>query len=134
MQKFKLALARFFYGRRGMDQLGMFIYFAGLILYILSLILNWGLLNLISVAMWIYGLFRMFSKNLYKREAENRAFLNWFNPIKRNAQQAITRFKNRKVYKYFRCPKCKSWIKMPRGIGEKTVTCGKCGESFRKKA
>lgn len=134
MNKFKLALARFFMGRRGMDQLGMAIYITGLVLYILSLILQAGLINLLAFVLWAYGIFRMFSKNLYKREAENRAFLNWFNPIKRKVMQAVTRFKNRRVYKYFRCPKCHSWLKLPRGVGEKTITCGKCGESFKKKA
>ena len=42
--------------------------------------------------------------------------------------------KNIKQYKYFTCPKCKSRLKLPRGVGEVTVTCGKCGEKIKKKA
>ena len=50
------------------------------------------------------------------------------------ARQAHTRFKNRKVYLYYRCPQCRAWLRLPRNIGEKTVTCGKCGATFKKKA
>ena len=35
---------------------------------------------------------------------------------------------------YYRCPQCRAWLRLPRNIGEKTVTCGKCGATFKKKA
>lgn len=134
MYRIKQALQRFFYGRRGMDELGIAIYIAGLVLYIISMIFTLGLLNLLATVLWVYGLFRMFSKNLNKRYQENQWFLNKYTPVRRRASQAVTRYKNRRVYLYFKCPKCHSWLKLPRGIGEKTVTCGKCGEKIRKKA
>ena len=34
----------------------------------------------------------------------------------------------------YRCPQCGARLRMPRGLGEKTVTCSRCGRSFRKKA
>jgi len=134
MYRFRQALQRFFYGRRGMDQLGIAIYVGGLVLYIVSLIFQLGILNLVSTALWFYGIFRMFSRNITKRNQENVWFLNLYNPKKAAVRQAVNRFKNRRVYLYFRCPKCHSWLKLPRNIGEKTVTCGKCGEKIRKKA
>ena len=134
MFRIRQALVRFFAGRRGMDQFGMALYAGGLVLYIVSIILRWGFLNLLSTVLWFYGIFRMLSRNIMKRERENQWFLTWFTPLQIKAKQAYTRFKNRKIYKYFRCPKCRSWIKLPRNIGEKTVTCGKCGHSFKKKA
>ena len=48
--------------------------------------------------------------------------------------QARVRFKNRKEYKYFRCPKCHAWLKLKRGSGEGTLTCGKCKHAFKAKA
>jgi transcription elongation factor Elf1 len=39
-----------------------------------------------------------------------------------------------KKYKYFKCPECKSWLRLPRGVGEVTVTCGKCRHAFKQKA
>ena len=134
MNRFTLALQRFFAGRRGMDEMGLATYAAGFILYIISWITGLKILNLLGFALWVYSLFRMLSKNLVKRAAENTWFLGWFSPIALKCRQAVNRFKNRKVYKYFRCPKCKSWLKLPRNVGEKVVTCGKCGERVRKKA
>ena len=134
MSKFKAWLYRFMAGRRGMDQFGMALYVTGLVLYILALFTRLGILNLLSLAMWIYAIYRAFSRNLARREKENRWFLAKYQPLKRRISQAWVRFKNRKVYKYYRCPKCKSWLKLPRHVGEKTVTCGKCGATFTKKA
>ena len=134
MSKFKAWLYRFMAGRRGMDQFGMALYVTGLVLYILALFTRFGILNLLSLAMWIYAIYRAFSRNLARREKENRWFLAKYQPLKRRVSQAWVRFKNRKVYKYYRCPKCKSWLKLPRHVGEKTVTCGKCGATFTKKA
>ncbi|MBO7384815.1 MAG: hypothetical protein J6U63_00570 [Clostridia bacterium] len=134
MSKFKAWLYRFMAGRRGMDQFGMALYVTGLVLYILALFTRLGILNLLSLAMWIYAIYRAFSRNLARREKENRWFLAKYQPLKRRVSQAWVRFKNRKVYKYYRCPKCKSWLKLPRHVGEKTVTCGKCGATFTKKA
>ena len=45
-----------------------------------------------------------------------------------------TRLKNRKKYRYFRCPNCHARLRLPRGVGEVTVNCGQCKHSFRKKA
>ena len=134
MEKIKSWLLRFFYGRRGMDEMGIATYVTGLVLYFVSLFTRLGILYYLSLALWVYGIFRMLSKNLTKRAQENAWFLKWFTPIKKKFSQARVRFKNRKIYKYYRCPKCKSWLRLPRGIGEKTVTCGHCGASFQKKA
>jgi len=131
MERIKLALQRFFYGRRGLDQLGIALYAVALVL---SLFMRSGILSYLPLAVWVYALYRMLSKNLTARAKENEWFLTKYNPIKTSVKQAVARFKNRKIYKYYRCPQCKSWLKLPRGIGEKNVTCGKCGASFKKKA
>ncbi|MBR7041055.1 MAG: hypothetical protein IKI24_04350, partial [Clostridia bacterium] len=71
---------------------------------------------------------------LAAREKENRWFLGWFTPLRTKIKNAKVRFKNRHVYLYYRCPKCRAWLKLPRHIGEKTVTCSACGATFKKKA
>ena len=134
MNNFKARLYRFMAGRRGMDQFSMALYVAGLVLYILALFTRIGLFNLLSLAAWIFAIYRAFSRNIARREKENRWFLSKYQPLKKRVSQAWVRFKNRKIYKYYRCPKCKSWLKLPRNVGEKTVTCGHCGATFIKKA
>lgn len=134
MGSFKNALYRFFYGRRGMDQLGFALLIASLVLSLLSSILRIGILSLVSMAAWIYALYRMLSKNISAREKENQWFLSKYTPVASGVKQARVRFKNRKIYLYYRCPNCKAWLRLPRNIGEKTVTCGKCQSTFKKKA
>ena len=134
MERIRSWLMRFFYGRRGLDELGIASYITGLLLYFVSLFTGSAIIYYISFTLWIWGLFRMLSKNLVKRAKENEWFLKWYRPIGKKISQARVRFKNRKIYKYYRCPKCKCWLKLPRGIGEKTVTCGSCGAVFKKKA
>ena len=135
-EKIKLSLARFMQGRYGADSLGRFLVWAALILYVLGMFIPYvgGLFSFLGLATLIYTLFRMFSRNTARRTAENAWFWNKSAKLRTAFSQARVRFKNRKEYKYFRCPKCHSYLKLPRGVGEVTVTCGKCKNQFRKKA
>jgi hypothetical protein len=121
-------------GRHGVDQLSVALAWGGLVLYFLSAILGSGLLVLLSLATYVYTLFRIFSRNNEKRSAENRRYLGWKNKLSTTLKQARTRFKNRKQFKYFRCPSCKAWLRVPRGKGVVTVTCGRCHNNFTQKA
>ena len=134
MGSFRNALIRFFSGRRGMDQLNVGLLVFSIVSSLLSSILRVGLLSTLSMAAWVYALFRMLSKNIPAREKENNWFLSKYTPVASNVKQAKVRFKNRKIYLYYRCPNCRAWLKLPRNIGEKTVTCGKCQATFKKKA
>jgi len=133
-QKIKQTFRSFVAGRHGADQLSLALIWGGLIVYILSAVVNSGLLSLLSLAMYVYTVFRMFSRNERKRADENRRYLAAKNKLTTGLRQARTRFKNRKQYKYFRCPNCKAWLKVPRGAGVVTVTCGRCHNNFTQKA
>lgn len=133
-EKIKQTFRSIMSGRHGVDQLSVVLVWVGLGLYVLSAVLNSGILSLVSLALYIYTIWRMFSRNEEKRGAENRRYLAWKGKITTNTKQARTRFKNRKQYKYFRCPNCKAWLRLPRGAGVVTVTCGKCKNNFTQKA
>lgn len=134
MGSFRNALYRFFMGRRGMDQLGWALLITSVVFSFVASIFGIGLLSLLSTAAWAYALYRMLSKNISAREKENNWFLSKYTPALSSFKQAQVRFKNRKIYLYYRCPNCRAWLKLPRNIGEKTVTCGKCSATFKKKA
>ncbi|MBQ3078774.1 MAG: hypothetical protein IJC48_02075 [Clostridia bacterium] len=134
MNKFQNSMYRFFIGRRGTDQLTFALLITAVILSLISSIFGLLIGSILSTAMWIYSLFRMLSKNIPAREKENQWFLSKYTPVSMYLKQAKVRFQNRKVYLYYHCPQCKAWLKLPRHIGEKTVTCGKCGATFKKKA
>jgi len=132
-EKIKQSFRALMTGRHGVDQLSVVLVWTGLALYVLSAVFGLGILSLLSLAIYGYTVFRMFSRNEEKRSAENRRYLSWKTRVTTDAKQARTRFKNRKQYKYFRCPNCKAWLRLPRGAGVVTVTCGRCHNSFTQK-
>jgi len=133
-QKIKDSFRSFMVGRYGGDQLSRVQVWTGFAIYIIAIITGLGVLSYLGLAMYVWAFFRIFSRNVEKRAAENQLYLQKTANVRRNATQAANRFKNRKQYKYFRCPKCRSYLKLPRHVGEVTVTCGKCRHQFRKKA
>jgi len=133
-EKIKQTFRSFMSGRHGVDPLSVLLVWVGLGLYVLSAVFNLGIISLLSLALYVYTVFRMFSRNEEKRSSENRRYLAFKGKITTGVKQARTRFKNRKQYKYFRCPNCKAWLRLPRGAGVVTVTCGRCHNSFTQKA
>ena len=67
---------RFMYGRYGVDSLGKFLVALAFVTIILANITERGLFSMLSWFFLIYAYFRMFSRKVYKRAAENQAFLS----------------------------------------------------------
>ena len=92
-QKIGNAIVRFMYGRNGMDQLNRVLfwgYMGAFLAQALFSALRWQVPALLcEILLWplmVIVLFRMFSKNLPKRRAENQKFWNWWCGVKsRNA-------------------------------------------------
>ena len=133
-QKMKMNLARFMEGRYGVDYLGNFTLYAGLILTILDMFLGSGLLGLMGMALYVITVFRMFSKNREQRMMENRKYIELTGDWKKKFHQFKLRMKNSKQYKYFKCPNCKALLRLTRGCGQKHVTCARCKHEFDQKA
>ena len=120
------AFARFMYGRNGGDQLGLFIIWAAIALNIINIFVQsdaaYAAVSAVSTVLMVWALFRMFSKNLQKRRAENAKFLQkvWW-PIKGK----LHRMKD-KDHKYFTCPTCRTVCRVPKGKGKIVITCPKC--------
>ena len=132
------AIARFMYGRNGMDQLNLVLMWVVLILDVVtmlgqrnhaavSMVLYW-----LSMAGWVYVLFRMFSKNLSKRRGENQKFVNWVWRMKSSRAGAKERHAD-KDHKYFTCKNCKTICRVPVGKGKIIITCPKCGAQIHAK-
>ncbi len=134
LQRLKESLARFMTGRHGPDNLGMFTLIAGLACSILGSLTGFALLSLVGMALYVWTLFRMFSKNNEKRWEENRKYIELSSNWKTKVSQFIKRMKNRRDYKYFKCPNCKVLLRMKRGSGEKDITCVRCGHQFKQKS
>ena len=133
LQRLKESLARFMTGRHGPDNLGMFTLIAGLACSILGSLTGFALLSLVGMALYVWTLFRMFSKNNEKRWEENRKYIELSSIWKTKVSQFIKRMKNRRDYKYFKCPNCKVLLRSKRGSGEKDIICVRCGHEFKQK-
>lgn len=133
-QRMKESMARFMQGRYGVDHLGNFTLFFGLGLSILDMFLGTGLLGILGLVLYFFTIFRMFSRNKPKRMAENQKYLALTGNLGTKARQAIQRFKNRKLYKYFKCPKCRAMLRLTRGCGQVHVTCARCKHEFEQNA
>lgn len=120
------------YGRNGVDKLGITLVWGALIADLLSAMLMRRhqmpgvLLYWLAMAMWVYALFRMFSKNLGKRREENQKFVNWIWRMKCSRNGARERHAD-KEHKYFTCKNCKTICRVPVGKGKVVITCPKCG-------
>ena len=133
-QRFKDGVRNFMIGRNGADQLSMAMLIAGIVLSLLTTITRLAVFNVLGLIVLILTIFRMFSRNLEKRRAENQKFVNFRANFGTNAKQLMNRLKNMKKYKYFKCPQCGARLRLPRKVGEVTVTCGKCKNQFKQKA
>ena len=121
-------------GRHGADELSLALLITGLVISILGSLFRLGIASLISTALYVYAMFRMLSKDHNKRCAENQKYLAFFHGFGGRARQSFTRLKNMRKYKYFKCPECHALLRLPRKVGEVTVTCGKCHHAFKQKA
>lgn len=83
---------------------------------------------------YVYALWRMLSRNVAKRQEENRQFMDKMGHAQTEIRQFFLRLRGIKTYKYFRCPQCKTRLRLKRGCGEKHVTCPKCQHKFDERA
>ena len=134
LTRFKMAFLRFMQGRNGMDNLGHNALWAGVILMVLNMFIGSLVINILGNALYIYALFRMLSRNVYKRRAENSRYVYLMHNWKKEVKQFFLRVKGMKEYKYFRCPGCKNRLRLRRGCGPKHITCPVCKHQFDQKA
>ena len=128
--RLKERLARFMSGRYGGDLLNSFILIVVAVLMVVNIFVNSIIMYACYMALWIWSLFRMMSRNIYKRRTENEKFLKLFNPIKNKCRLMKNKRRDRKTHVYKKCPKCRSVLRLPKQKGKHTVRCPKCSERF----
>ena len=132
--KIRASFARFMSGRYGADQLSLAMVVTALVLTLAGSLLGLFLLTLLADALLIVAFVRMLSKNRYQRAHENQVYMEKTQKMRRAVTEWFNRVKNSKKYRYFTCPTCRARLRIPRGVGNVTITCKNCGEKFDKKA
>ena len=138
-QKIGNAIVRFMYGRNGMDQLNRTLFWGDIAVFLGQVLFSALRLQIpaliCEIVLWplmVLILFRMFSKNLPKRRAENQKFVNWWWGVKNRNASAKARHAD-KDHKYFTCKTCGTICRVPVGKGKIIITCPKCGAQIHAK-
>lgn len=134
--RFRERMAQFMVGRRGLDEFSRFLLIAAVVCMVLSWIFG-GLIHaifwLIGLAALVYCYIRTLSRNIYKRQKENAWYLQKRGDVIRWAKSLKERWQQRKDYRFFRCPACKTLLRVPKNRGKLLLTCRKCGNRFERK-
>lgn len=128
----KEKLIRFMQGRYGVDNLNTHALWLVIILLIINMFVGNMFISILSYALWFIVIYRTFSRQVYKRYAENEKYLKTIQPITQFFNLQKKRISDRQ-HKYYRCPKCKQMVRLPKGKGKIVVTCPKCQNKFEKR-
>ncbi len=129
-------IQRFMIGRYGADQLWR----ALMIFYLLAIVITnivyrfskiaYYSLSVLSLAIIIFAVFRVFSKNIEARRKENQEWLKITGGIRQKFIFAKERNKQKKTHKFVKCKKCKKVLRLPKNKGKLNVSCPHCKNQF----
>ena len=122
-----------FHGRQGMDELSKAMFWWGLACLLVSTLLSALLNGVLSLPFSWIGLLlillcflRAFSRRLEQRELENGAYLAFLERRRRQWEMRKERFRQRRDFRFFKCPGCGTILRVPRGKGKIHINC-RCG-------
>lgn len=135
----KQKLKDFLSGRNGSDALARFESLLSLAFILVSIMLRKqvrgplsSLMLTLSVVCLSLSYFRTISRNLPKRQAENARYLAQKQRVTEFLGMKGEQFRQRRSYRFYKCPGCKATMRVPRGKGRVRIICRKCGYSFEK--
>lgn len=131
-------LNKFMQGRYGVDQLAKFTLGIALFFVVVGSFIRRNIagevLDFLGLILIIYTYYRIFSKNISARYAENQKYLGWKQNLTRRLNKEKSILAQRKTHHIYRCPGCGQKIRIPRGKGQKVeIECPKCHEKFIKR-
>ncbi len=125
---------QFMIGRYGADDLGKFTVVLAIIFIILNVFFHHGVFSFFAMLTLFVCYFRMFSKNITKRSAENGKYLFYRRKYWAFFDKKRSQLLDKKTHHIYKCPKCKQKIRIPRGKGMIEIRCPKCSMIFKKKS
>ena len=146
LEKLKYKLAASMQGRSGRDQGARaesgLIFALRIVSVMLSLLpinsagvgLALLILEVTWIALFVHMYFRMFSRNLSKRYAENQKYCNWRYRMVVKRSQMKKEWAQRGTHRFFRCPQCRQKVRVPKGRGKICITCPKCRTEFTRRS
>jgi len=126
-------LRHFMAGRYGNDDLNRLLSISAVVVMVISMFTGRAVLYPLALLLLVLCFYRMLSKNLVRRRKENYDYLSLSEKPARWLRGFKRRINERKTHCFYKCPKCRVWIRVPKGRGLIAITCPKCHTSFDKK-
>ena len=127
-------IRRVMYGRYGGDLLMVGSLVVYMVLVTASRLTNFYPLTLVAYVIFGWSMFRILSRNIPRRYAENQMFLKYWNKVPKWFRSQQKYLQDRRIYRYFKCPKCTTRLRVPKGRGKIEVTCPVCKAQFIRKS
>lgn len=125
---------RFMQGRYGIDQFGNFLVILALFFMLLELFIPVTYvrsgMNTIGLLLLVYAYCRIFSRNHYRRYAENERYMKYHNKVRFFFARKKSHMQQRRTHRIYKCPSCRQSIRVPKGKGKIAITCPKCRTEF----
>lgn len=134
MYRLRSKLQQFMVGRYGADDLSRFISTMIMVCLVVSIFTKWDIFYWLGIFLIGYSYFRMFSKKIPARYAENQKFLNIRYKAVAKGNLTKKHLAESKTHRFFKCPQCKQKVRVPKGRGKICITCPKCKTEFVKKS
>ena len=116
-------------GRYGNDKFNQFLMIVALICLVISF-LGGNVFYLVALLFMIYAYYRMFSRKISVRSAENQWYLKKEMKVRSFFMGRKKELGQRKTHHIYKCPNCKQKIRVPKGRGKIEIRCQKCGTKF----
>ncbi len=125
-------MMRFMQGRYGNDRLGQVMLGLAMVCVVLSLF-RIPFISTIGLVVLILTYYRMFSRQIARRTAENQKYLKLEWKLRAKLQKQKQSLAQRRTHRIYKCPNCRQKIRVPRNRGRIAISCRKCGTEFIRK-
>jgi hypothetical protein len=143
MGNFFEKIKRFMYGRNGIDKFSVCLFLIYLLINGINSFVRYPVAHYIilcvSTLVLIFALYRIFSKNLYRRQYEEDKFETFLQRTDFSGKTTRTkakfhrfgiRMKQIKTHRFRTCPECGEFLRLSKKKGKRNITCPICGRQF----
>ena len=134
MQEAQRRVTEWSRGRYGTDRLSMAVMNVAVLLVVVDVVARTRWLSVIAMLLLAYAWFRITSKDIAARAAENARAMRAAGPVLSWLANPVAEAREARAYKHLSCPSGGQRVRIPRGKGKVRVTCPSCHARFEGKA
>lgn len=123
-------LTKFMYGRYGFDNLSRFLMVIWFAIAFINIFFKSYILYTVTLIPAFFIFFRLFSRNIIKRRAENTRYQVIADKTGAWFRLSWQKLREVKTHRYRNCPNCRAVLRLPRKTGVHTAVCPQCQKRF----